>query len=261
MTDKRKKYTEQFERRMKSPPTAQDTISRVDDDLPPVRTPVQARNIEQVTNQGLSIQPDGTIRVGSYIFTGNGLELDQETEPNEADWAQAGEILFMLEGKIQLLIGDWLVHGETTWGKTYRELAERFNRDEKTLRNYRWVAQGVELSLRKDNLSFGHYNLVAGLTAKREKRKLLDQASKHNWTVAELRAAIKGDSKKTSEKTFSIKLGEEVNSIKSTVARLERGKPVDQKTRNSVRKHIQTLRGFLEQVEAQLDEMDASEKK
>ncbi|MEM6285449.1 MAG: hypothetical protein AAF787_24880, partial [Chloroflexota bacterium] len=88
----------------------------------------QLKNAGQVAEEnGLAMTPSGTLQIGGYVLTGNGLVT--QGDPTESDWEQVGDVLMLLEGKIQLLLGDWLVHGETVWGKTYDELAQQFNRE------------------------------------------------------------------------------------------------------------------------------------
>jgi len=60
------------------------------------------------------------------------------------------------------------------------------------LRNYKWVANNVELSLRKDNLTWSHHNEVAKLEPE-EQEYWLNEAVEQGYTVRGLREAIRDD--------------------------------------------------------------------
>src|SRR5690606_17166251 len=71
---------------------------------------------------------------------------------------------------------------------------------EKSLREYAYVARSVEMSIRMDNLSFGHHQIVAGIKdpvtkkpLKREQQKWLEKANTHGWSIKTLREAIAAD--------------------------------------------------------------------
>lgn len=133
-----------------------------------------------------TVNDSGHIVVGGYEITTQGLIGHQ---PSEDDWAHVGELLFSLEDRIQLLIGDWLVDADRVWGYTYEVIAEQVNRAPRTLYNYKYVAENVPFSLRRENLTYSHYMLVAGLDDYR-KQQLIDLAAEHNYSVAQLRREI-----------------------------------------------------------------------
>lgn len=126
-----------------------------------------------------------------------GLELDRQV--SEKEWLSFGAMLFRFQGYMQLFIGDWLLVGERQWGKTYKDIAVLFKRKPKTLRNFRWVCGSVEMSLRRDNLTYSHYKEVASLT-RPEQERLLSLASENGWSVARLHKAIPGNSTPSSTK-------------------------------------------------------------
>lgn len=111
--------------------------------------------------QGGAILKEGQLTVGAFTLTESGLEIAGNATPD--DWGKVGELLFKLEGSIQWLIGDWLVYGETL---SYGDLIARVEatgRDYDTVRNYMVVCRAFELSRRRYNLSFGHYQSAASL--------------------------------------------------------------------------------------------------
>ena len=89
-------------------------------------------------------------------------------------------------------IGDWLVHAENPFDDghskgRYVQAEEITGLANGTLRNYAWVARCVPTSRRRDTLTFGHHQAVAGLDPDDQVR-LLDAASTNAWTLAKLRA-------------------------------------------------------------------------
>jgi N6-adenosine-specific RNA methylase IME4 len=62
--------------------------------------------------------------------------------------------------------------------------------EERNWRNYKWVSAAVELSRRRDNLSFGHHQVVAPLNPE-EQEYWLEEAETEGMTRNDLRHAIK----------------------------------------------------------------------
>lgn len=60
-------------------------------------------------------------------------------------------------------VGDWLNYGERKWGEMYTQAIEVTGLSYQTLRDSKWVAAKVRLSLRRDNLSFSRHKEVAGM--------------------------------------------------------------------------------------------------
>lgn len=207
-------------------------------------------------DSGLSMSNDGTIRIGGYVLTGNGLVIEEEA--SESQWSQVGEILMLLEGRIQLLLGDWLVYGETIWGKTYDHVAEMFNREKQTLYDYKWVAERVQFSLRRENLTFSHYKLVAGL-AEDERRRWIDHASEGGLSVAELRRAIKSaqtllesseeiveaDGSKEFKKR-AYKIAQTANTIATAI---DQGTEISERQKHALRREVQEAISWLKSVD------------
>ena len=106
------------------------------------------------------------------------------------EWIDFGRKLKQVEGAIQWWIGDWLRYGEKTYGEKYAEALEATEYEEGSLRTIKWVSGAVEMSLRRDNLSWSHHKEVAALEPE-EQAKLLDWTEKENVSVKDLRAEIK----------------------------------------------------------------------
>ena len=128
-----------------------------------------------------------------------------------AQWKQAGHALLKCKDSVNFWIGDWINYGIAEYGDKYATALEVFKAegsagyglDEGTLRNIASIASRVDLSRRRDNLSFTHHEAVAHLPA-REQDHWLAMAAMNSFSVSELRAEIRGKLKsKTATATNS----------------------------------------------------------
>lgn len=87
-------------------------------------------------------------------------------------------------------IGDWLLYGTSRWGEQYAEAAKITGYDPKSLRNMRYVSSRFELSLRRDNLTWSHHALLAGLDPE-EHKFWLDRAAADKMSVEDLRIELR----------------------------------------------------------------------
>lgn len=83
-------------------------------------------------------------------------------------------------------IGDWLNYGERSYGEMYAQAVGATGYENGTLRTAKWVAGAYELSMRMDNLSWAHHQIVAALPIE-ERTAILDQTEREGWSCAELR--------------------------------------------------------------------------
>lgn len=121
-------------------------------------------------------------------LTSTGLIL-RDGLPYE-QWEAIGIALQRLERTIQFAIGDWLNYGDTAYGEKYAQAIEQTEHSYGTLRNYAYVAERVDLSLRSDNLGYSHYKEVAPLDPQLQEM-FLDWAIGEGATVKELRRKIR----------------------------------------------------------------------
>jgi N6-adenosine-specific RNA methylase IME4 len=110
---------------------------------------------------------------------------------SEADWLEAGRILRTVEHATQWWIGDWLAFGEMHYGKL-TDAAEILGISHGAAKNYSYVSQNVDRSLRNDHLEYHHHVAVAPL-APDDQRRWLDIALRDKLSVSALRAAIQRD--------------------------------------------------------------------
>jgi hypothetical protein len=84
------------------------------------------------------------------------------------------------EGSVQFWIGDWLNYGESKYGEKYAQAVGPEQAE--TWKNYAWVARSVEMSLRKDILSYKHHEVVAPLNSAGQK-DWLARTVQEGWSV------------------------------------------------------------------------------
>src|ERR1700694_3426954 len=124
------------------------------------------------------------LTVSSFRLHKNGLT--PLGDPTFDEWQVCGAFIQEAEKSVQFWIGDWLNFGEKTWGKRYKEALEKTGLDYQTLRNYKWVASSLPLSLRRDKLSFHHHKEVANLEPEQQ-ADLLNKAVAESWPLIKLK--------------------------------------------------------------------------
>jgi hypothetical protein len=95
----------------------------------------------------------------------------------------------MLGDTVRWWIGDLLLYAEGRFGEEYAQLLDGLRVSERQSTKYRWVAESVGHSLRRENLSFSHHELVAALPPPDQER-LLALAEVGTLSVAALREAV-----------------------------------------------------------------------
>jgi ssDNA-binding Zn-finger/Zn-ribbon topoisomerase 1 len=95
-----------------------------------------------------------------------------------------------LSRKSNWWVGDWLRFGAAKWGEKYALAAKITGHDTHSLENMVYVASHVDISLRRENLSWSHHFLVAALDPEQQEY-WLDRALECNFTVNDLRIELK----------------------------------------------------------------------
>lgn len=149
---------------------------------------------------------DGTVNLGACQANAAGLDVPTDVTPTEIN--QTATLLFAIEGRVQLWIGDLLNAAENLEYGAIKAIAEKFGRDPDTLYNWRSLALAVTISLRSEVLSLfpdskplskSHYEIIRKLPEKSQ-REWCILAMENEWSVAEMREAFKG--KKTGKTQF-----------------------------------------------------------
>ncbi len=107
-------------------------------------------------------------------------------EPTFEQWFACGSFLCQAENAVHFWIGDWLNFGEWQWGERYTGAIELTGFDYQTVANDKWVASRIEISRRREKVSFEHHKEVAPLSP-HEQDVLLARAEAEGWTVRRLR--------------------------------------------------------------------------
>jgi len=128
------------------------------------------------------------IILGKFEACPTGLVV--KGEPTYAEWEQCGKQLHHIEKGRMWWIGDWLNYGERKYGEMYTQAMDGTGAAYQTLRNAKWTCEQIELSRRRDNLSFAHHAEVAGLSIE-EQDLWLDAAEAAGWTRSDLRQQIR----------------------------------------------------------------------
>lgn len=111
------------------------------------------------------------------------------------EWDKIGHTLKTFYRANKWWIGDWLNFGERKYGETFSQALDETDFEYHTLQNYKYVANRIEMSRRRDNLSFSHHSEVASLEPK-EQEKWLAMAEKEGWDRAEMRRQIRDRNRK-----------------------------------------------------------------
>ena len=106
-----------------------------------------------------------------------------------AEWVSVGQDLLRVSSASAWWLGDWLVYGQRAYRQRYMAALESTPLDYQTLRNYAWVARHVEMSRRRDKLSFQHHAEVAALPPD-EQHRWLERAEERGWSRNELRRRL-----------------------------------------------------------------------
>jgi hypothetical protein len=130
-------------------------------------------------------------------LTRTSLTLPESTTKEE--WETIGATLTTMKGAVQFWIGDWLRFGEERKyirRNKYDEAMKQTGMKRGTLKVYASVAKNIPSSMRINQLSFQHHQLVAG-QSEDEKASWLERAVDEEMTVRELRAAISASDPRT----------------------------------------------------------------
>lgn len=131
---------------------------------------------------------------GAFTATPHGLIVDEGKEIPYEIWAEYGKGLQRVEGAIQWVIGDWLRFGEFKYGEKYAQATEVWPESElSTLKNYQWCANAyptLDERFKRPNLSYSFFHTTAGIEEPL-RSQLLDEANLNEWSVRDLKAAIR----------------------------------------------------------------------
>jgi hypothetical protein len=139
---------------------------------------VELSDVELIdTSTIIELHPTGLL-----FAEGDGVDYDC--------WAAIGLRLQGAAGSVHWWLGDWLQYGSERYGETYAQAIAETPFTYKHLANCKWVANRIDISRRRENLSWGHHAEVAGLTDQQQD-DLLDDSIAHKWSVHRLREEVR----------------------------------------------------------------------
>lgn len=112
------------------------------------------------------------------------------------DWIRAGQRLGAMTRCSQWWLGDWVRYGTGRWGEKYKEAGRITGYDVHSLRNIAYVAGRVEVSRRRDNLTWSHHAEVCSLDPA-EQDRWLDLAASEKMSVSDLRIELRSARRKS----------------------------------------------------------------
>lgn len=103
---------------------------------------------------------DGTMTYKRFAMTSTGMLIPEDVQPEEL--ADVAEVIHGFATPIQWIIGDLILATQKTYGDDkYLTIAEQWGYEVKTVQEYASVCRGI--SIRMENLSFGHHQKVRAL--------------------------------------------------------------------------------------------------
>lgn len=126
----------------------------------------------------------GLFDIPGCTFTPVSLELPEKLSYEH--WERIGRQLQLANVAVQWWIGDWLVYGEHRYREKYAQAVQQFGRAEQTLMNYRFVANAIPISRRREQVDFSTHAEVAGLD-KDDQERILAKAAKEGSTRKQVR--------------------------------------------------------------------------
>ena len=136
------------------------------------------------TETQLSI-PQGVTLATSSLTIGEDLSFEE--------WAKLGETLKVVHRATLFWIGDWLNYGERKYGEMFAQAIDATYYSLSTLQTAKWVSDRIETSMRMEDLTWNHHQVIAPLEPN-EQGEWLDRAVRGEdgrpWSVRKLRAEL-----------------------------------------------------------------------
>lgn len=102
-------------------------------------------------------------------------------------WESVGSTIHFLEKSVQFWIGDWHNFGERKFGEKYSQSID--GHDKQNLMDISWVCRQIQISRRREKLSFSHHREVAPMNKDLQDFWLV-KAEEERLNVHDLRRAI-----------------------------------------------------------------------
>lgn len=121
-------------------------------------------------------------------YTPTALVLHPDTSFDR--WMSIGEALKQMEKSVMWWIGDWCNFGERKYGEKYTQAMEASGYTYQAVADAAWVAARIEISRRRETLTFTHHREVAALATQEEADDLLDRAETEKLSTRDMRQEV-----------------------------------------------------------------------
>ncbi|HEX8745048.1 MAG TPA: hypothetical protein VF712_18125 [Thermoleophilaceae bacterium] len=106
------------------------------------------------------------------------------------EWLKQGHRMGMMGRSAGWWIGDWLRFGNAKYGEKYTRAKKITGHDVQTLMNMVWVSSRIDISRRREGLSWSHHMEVAAQDLQTQEL-LLNEAAAKRLSVRDLRELIR----------------------------------------------------------------------
>lgn len=110
-----------------------------------------------------TLAPTSTVRLGSLPGALTLVSYELPAGLAFEEWEEIGATLRAAGRAVQWWLGDWLRYGERAYGEKYAQAIDETGYDYQTLADMAYVSGKVEISRRRENLSWSHHREVASL--------------------------------------------------------------------------------------------------
>lgn len=180
----------------------------------------EAVKIDQEIVDGLSGKDvNKIVSTNGITFFKTGIKFDDSVDFKtwESQGHEFAGVISMFHNHMKWWLGDWINHGESAYGEKYSQALDETMYAHGSLRNCAYVCRKIPLENRNPGMSFEHHYEVAKLPPG-DQAEWLAEADINNWTVRQLRKAIKGEpfeNKALPNKVEPNKVGDKANAPES----------------------------------------------
>jgi hypothetical protein len=139
------------------------------------------------------VLPDGCVAYRNGLVLPEGLPHDE--------WQKIGKQITQLASASMWMIGDWLAYGQVAYkglpgfermeNDRYSKVAADTGLAEGSLRNAKYICAAVNLSRRRDKLTFGHAQEIVGRVAPAQFDFWVDRAVSEGLSTKKLREELR----------------------------------------------------------------------
>lgn len=217
--------------------------------------PVSSPPPQSLAPSGPVVQ-GGELVVGKFRITKIGLRIDGSVTP--AEWLDFGTWVRGLSSALTWVIADWMAYGQRAHGTSIEDTAALIGKSVKTLYNWGYVSGNVDISRRRENLTFSHHALVAALSPDQQSW-YLEQAEAHSWSVAQLKRQIEDAQQQHTVTARPASYKRQIAFIERILDAVQRGESVDPRHVSKLRTYAMQVNQWTGEVLRWLEEADGDD--